>query len=66
MVEPRNKGEYISFWVTSEMAADLQRIAERRTSGNRSQAIRYLLAQAVKAEAQDEHLWVLGTGGYEH
>ena len=65
MARPRNKGEQICVWVEPSMAADLQRISKRRTSGNRSQAIRYLLAQAVKAEAQDEHLWVLGTGGYE-
>lgn len=65
MGQPRNRGEYVSVWVGGELAADLRRIAERRTSGNRSMAVRHLLDWAVLNEKRGHVDWIVEEGGYE-
>ncbi len=62
----REKREYIPVRLPPQMAANVQRIADRRTSGNRSEAIRYLLAQALAAEERGDLPWMLGEAGYEY
>ena len=65
MARKRNRGEYVSLWVSAELAADLACIADLRTSGNRSAAVRHLLAWAVRREAQGMVRWTIWEDGYE-
>lgn len=64
-MKSRNKGVRIDTWASPELAADVQRIADRRTGGNRSEAVRHLLAWAVRSEQRGHVVWLLSEDGYE-